>query len=421
MAEVWVWAIFCALILCLVALDLGVLHRKPQVLTTVQALMWSLFWIGLALLFNLFIYFAYDGHWFGLGLHAGSEANGYQAALLFFTGYVVEKSLSLDNIFVIALIFEYYRIPVQYQHRVLLWGVLGALVLRGVMIGAGAVLLSRFSWMNYVFGAFLVYTAIQMFITREETFDPETSRLVRLVRRFVPMSKELVGDHFFTRLNGRVAITPLFLVLLQVEATDVLFAVDSIPAIFAITQDPFIVFTSNIFAVLGLRALYFALAALINRFSYLKVSLVFVLAFVGIKMLLAHLYPIPTYASLAVILVILVIGILPTLLAQPPVEKAIGPLADTAVELGNVTLRQAKRLIFVVTGFTVLLVGLALLVLPGPALVVIPIGLYLLAKEYQWARQLLTKFKESGEKAIRLWGGSNNKKTDKEKDTDHHR
>lgn len=398
------WLLFIALILVLIALDLGVLHRKPSVPSVVQALTWSVFWIFIALLFNILIYFAYEGHWWELGLHTGAAADGYQAALLFFTGYLVEKTLSLDNIFVIALIFEYYRVPLKFQHRVLLWGVLGALVLRGLMIGAGAVLIERYSWITYIFGAFLIYTAIKMLVAREEKFDPEGSPLVRWARKVMPVSSTIDGVHFFTRLDGRLAMTPLFIVLLQVEATDVLFAVDSIPAIFAITQDPFIVFTSNIFAILGLRALYFALAALLGRFRYLKMSLVFILAFVGVKMLLAHDYPIPTYASLMVILGMLAVGILPTLLMKPgSPEMANGPLAEDAKQLVMATAGQAKRLIVIVTGFTILIVGLAMLVLPGPAIVVIPLGLYVLGSELRWARRLLAKFKKKGLNAISLF------------------
>lgn len=316
MVELWAWIAFIVLILGLVALDLGVLHRKRSVPTTAEALAWTLFWIALALLFNILLYFLYLHHWFNLGINGGVPADAYQSAMQFFTGYVVEKSLSLDNIFVIALIFEFYRIPVKYQHRVLLWGVLGALLLRGLMIAGGAILIARFSWMNYVFGGFLLYTAINMLLTKEETFDPESSRLVRWMRKLFHITGELHGEHFFVKVAGHLAMTPLFLVLMQVEATDVLFAVDSIPAIFAITSDPFIVFTSNIFAILGLRALYFALASFMNRFRYLKVSLVFILAYIGVKMLLAHPYPIPSYVSLMVILGILTAGLLPTLLVK---------------------------------------------------------------------------------------------------------
>jgi tellurite resistance protein TerC len=404
------WVSFIILILLLVALDLGVLHRKQKVPTSAQAIGWTLFWISLAMVFNVVLYFAYQHHWLGLGLHYAAEPDGYQAALLFFTGYLVEKSLSLDNIFVIALIFQYYQIPVKYQHRVLTWGVLGALILRGIMIAAGAVLIARFQWMNYVFGAFLLFTAVKMLVFRNETFDPESNRLVRWVRRVFPVSSKLDEHHFFTRLNGAWAITPLFLVLLQVEATDVIFAVDSIPAIFAITKDPFIVFTSNIFAILGLRALYFALVAFMNRFRYLKVSLVFILAFVGVKLVLAHTHPIPPYASLMVILGMLLVGILPTLFSKEPPEKVPeGPLTEDIQELAKMSLNQARRLVMIVIGFTILVVGLAMLVLPGPAFIVIPIGLFILAREFAWAKNLLARFKEKGRTFISFFE-SNSKK-----------
>ncbi|MDP1834754.1 MAG: TerC/Alx family metal homeostasis membrane protein [Chlamydiales bacterium] len=400
---VWAWGFFIFLILLLVALDLGVLHRRRHVPTTPEAIGWTLFWIILALLFNGIVYYAYEWHWFNLGLFAGSEENGRDAALKFLTGYIVEKSLSLDNIFVIALIFEYYKVPVQYQHRILIWGVLGALVLRGLMIGAGVVLITRFFWMNYLFGLFLLYTASKMLLAKEGTFDPEKNIFVRWLRKIIPITQELHDDHFFVRIKGVLTMTPLCLVLLQVEATDVLFAVDSIPAIFAITMDPFIVFTSNIFAILGLRALYFALASFMNRFRYLKVALVFILAFVGVKLLLSHDYPIPPYVSLVVILGMLFVGIMPTLLSKEPDDRPNGPLANDLKELFVMTYRQAKRFVIIVTGFTILVVGIAMLVLPGPAIVVIPLGLLILAREFVWAKRLLAKFKEKGAGVINIF------------------
>ncbi len=404
MVEAWAWVLFILLIFGLIALDLGVLHRKRKVLTTVEALGWTLFWIALALLFNILLYFLYKYQWFGLGIVNGQPVDASQSALQFFTGFVVEKSLSLDNIFVIALIFEFYRIPVQYQHRVLLWGVLGALVLRGLMIAGGSILITQFSWMNYVFGSFLLYTAIKMLVTQEDTFDPESSSLVKLIRKWVPVSPNLDGEQFLTKINGKTAITPLMLVLMQVEATDVLFAVDSIPAIFAITSDTFIVFTSNIFAILGLRALYFALAAFMNRFIYLKVSLVFVLAFIAVKMLISHYYHIAPMVSLAVILGILSVGILPTLLSkEKKLDKPMGPPSSKLMELAWMTFRQAKRLVIIVTGFTVLLVGVSMIVLPGPAIIVIPLGLAVLARELVWAKRLLARFKKKGTEVINIF------------------
>jgi tellurite resistance protein TerC len=307
------WVAFIALILLLLALDLGVFHKTAHVIGSREALLWTLFWIALALLFCIFIYHAYRAHWFGIGNESDHVTGGSDAALKYVTGYIVEKSLSLDNIFVIAVIFAYFKVPLIHQHRVLFWGILGALVMRGVMIAAGAALIEKFSWMIYVFGILLVVTALRMLFTRNEQMEPEKNVLLRLARRIYPVTKTFQDAKFFTRLHNRRAITPLFLVLLVIESTDVLFAIDSIPAIFAITTDPFIVFTSNVFAILGLRSLYFAIAAMMSRFRYIKVSLVFVLAYVGVKMILSHHYPIPTTISLGVIVGAIATGILTSL------------------------------------------------------------------------------------------------------------
>lgn len=310
---IWFWVGFIALVLAMLALDLGVFNKKDHEINTREALRWTAVWVSVAMLFNVFIYFAYQNHWLGIGHVPGwPAADGKEAALNFFTGYLVEKSLSLDNIFVIALIFKSFGIPRILQHRVLFWGILGALVMRGVMIGAGAALVMRFSWMMYVFGAFLVFTALKMHFSGDEhheDIDPEKSLLVRMARRFFPVSPGLDGARFFTRLDGRLAVTPLFLVLLIVESTDLLFAVDSIPAIFAITTDPFLVFSSNILAILGLRSLYFALAAMMEQFRHLKTSLIFVLGFVGVKMLASGVMHIPSWISLLVIVTTLGLGV----------------------------------------------------------------------------------------------------------------
>jgi tellurite resistance protein TerC len=310
------WVAFILLILVLLSLDLGVFHRREHVIGPREALLWTAFWIGLSLLFNLFIYFAYEHHLLGIGLHQAEIKSGAAAALEYFTGYIIEESLSLDNIFVIAIIFAYFKVPQLYQHRVLFWGIIGAQIMRGIMIGAGTALIHRFSWMIYVFGVLLLLTALRMLFTKQEQMEPGKNFLVRLVRKFYPVTSDYEGSKFFTRISNRRAITPLFLVLLVIESTDVLFAIDSIPAIFAVTTDPFIVFTSNIFAILGLRSLYFALVAMINKFRYLKFSLVFVLAYVGIKMILSHTFIIPTPVSLLIIVIILGGGIIISLVAD---------------------------------------------------------------------------------------------------------
>lgn len=319
---VWLWVAFIAFVLVMLALDLGVFNRTAHVVGPREALAWTGVCVALALLFVPVVYYLYQHHALGIGRGA-EHIDGRQAAIEFLTGWIIEYSLSLDNIFVIALIFNYFRVPREYEHRVLFWGVLGALLMRGAMIGAGAILIARFSWIIYVFGALLLATAVKMMLAEQDHVEPERNPLVRLARRLYPISTAFEGEHFFTRIDGRLAATPLFLTLLVVESTDVVFAVDSIPAIFAVTRDPFIIFTSNVFAILGLRSLYFGLSALMNRFRYIKVSLVFVLAYVGVKMLLSHHYPIPAPVSLAVIAGGLGIGLAASVMAarrhRPPV------------------------------------------------------------------------------------------------------
>jgi len=351
--------------------------------------------VTLALAFNVLVFFLYERSWLGVGVTVGQPLDGRTAALQFLTGYLLEQSLSLDNVFIIALIFSYFRVPLAYQHRVLFWGILGALVMRGAMIGLGAALITRFDWIIYVFGGILILTAVRMLLAGNEEPDPEKSPVIRLARRIYPVTPELHGERFFVQLNGRRAATPLFLVLLMVESSDVLFAVDSIPAIFAVTQDPFLVFTSNIFAILGLRNLYFAIAPLLNRFKYLKQSLVFILAFVGVKMILAHTQPIPTITSLSVIIGILGVGILASALAAGRETAPLAsPLASDVETLSRVTLGAAHNIIALAVGSTVLILGVTMIALPGPGLVVIPVGLAVLAAEFIWARRLLTRLRE---------------------------
>ncbi len=319
MSNFALWAGFITLILMLLALDLGILNRKAHVISAKEAMGWTAFWVSLSLGFSVFVYFAYQNQWFEL-THAKAIAVGDTPEWLAFTeylaGYIIEQSLSLDNIFVIALIFAYFKVPPIYQHRVLFWGILGAIVMRGIMIAIGAALITQFHWIIYVFGVMLILTAVKLLLAGDSHVDPEKNPLVRIARRIYPVTQNYEGEKFFTTLNGRKAVTPMFLVLLVVESTDVMFAVDSIPAIFAVTQDPFIVFTSNVFAILGLRSLYFALAAIMGKFKYLKLSLVFILAYVGVKMLLSKIYPIPTAASLGVIAGILAVGIIASVMAS---------------------------------------------------------------------------------------------------------
>lgn len=395
-----VWLAFIMMIVAFLALDLGVFHRRAHEISIREALAWTVFWIVLAILFNGFVYLLYDHHWLDFGTSLRQELSGGEAALKFFTGYLVEKSLSVDNIFVIAMIFAYFGIPLAFQHRVLFWGIFGALVLRGAMIAAGTALIARFSWTVYFFGALLLVTAAKLLVTRHDNLEPERNLLVRWARRMFPVSDGFDESRFFTRVDGKRAITPLLLALIVVESSDVIFAVDSIPAIFAITRDPFIVFTSNVFAILGMRSLYFAVAGLIARFRFLKMSLVFLLSFIGVKMILAHHHPIPTAVSLAVIVGILTVGILASVFAShldtAPLES---PLTDDLEHLAAVGLGQARRIVILIVGSTVLLLGAAMLVLPEPGILVSFAGLTILAVEYVWARRWLEKVKKTLERA----------------------
>ncbi|MGB2984782.1 MAG: TerC/Alx family metal homeostasis membrane protein [Phycisphaerae bacterium] len=277
--------------------------------------------------------------------------------------------------------------------------------MRGAMIAAGTVLIHRFAWVTYVFGALLIVTALKLLVVRHDNLEPERNPLVRLARRIYPVSTELDGQKFFTQIDGRRAVTPLLLVLLVVESTDVLFAVDSIPAIFAVTRDPFIVFTSNVFAILGLRSLYFVLAGVMDKFRYLKTSLVFLLAFVGVKMLLAHHFPITTLVSLGIISGILSVGVLASILAGHRDSAAlVSPLADELEDLAEYSWKQTRRIVVVLIGATTLIVGIAMIVLPGPAILIVPAGLAILGTEFLWARQLLGKMRKTGTTLTqRLW------------------
>jgi len=347
MTHVWLWVAFIVFVLAMLALDLGLFNRKAHVVKTAEALRWTGVCVVLALLFTIAVYYIYQKNVLGYGTAFVNEIRAFEidkikgekpdlamwvpppdnpaaiaearpgrtASVQFLTGWLVEYSLSMDNIFVIALVFGHFKVPPQFQHRVLFWGILGALVMRGAMIGAGTALVTRFHWVLYIFGGFLIFTAFKILFSKTDAdVSPENNIAVRLARRMFPVTKDYREQRFFVRetIGGvtKTAATPLFLVLLVVETTDVVFAVDSIPAIFSITRDPFLVFTSNVFAILGLRSLYFALAGLMGKFEHLKFSLAFILAFVGVKMLLEYFHiEISGPVSLAVIVAALVVGV----------------------------------------------------------------------------------------------------------------
>lgn len=300
MNQTYLWIGFNVFVLLMLVLDLGVFHRKSKEISVKEALTWTAIWIFISFLFNVFIYF-----------HFGSED-----AFEFFTGYVIEKSLSVDNIFVIILIFSYFNVPAAYQHKVLFWGILGALVMRVTFILAGIELISKFHWLIYIFGGFLVFTGIRILTQDEQKLNPEKNPVVKLVRRLFRVTPTFHEDQFFVKVNGLIWATPLFMVVVLIEATDLIFAVDSIPAILAISEDSFIVYTSNVFAILGLRSLYFAVAGLEKYFTYLKYGLSAILVFVGAKMCLTEVYKIPIELSLGIIVLILSVAIVASVIYQ---------------------------------------------------------------------------------------------------------
>ena len=326
--SLWFWIGFNVFVLAMLALDLGVFHRNAHVVSLREAGTWSAIWVALALVFNV-----------GLWMVWGPEP-----ALQFLTGYLIEKSLSVDNIFVFVMLFSYFAVPAQYQHRVLFWGILGALVMRGAFIAAGAYVLQQFHWVIYVFGAILVITGIKM-ARRIEAYDPSRNPVLKLARRVLPLTDRYHGQQFWVKEAGKWVATPLFLVLLLVEVTDLVFAIDSIPAIFAVTQEPFLVYTANVFAILGLRSMYFLLAGVVHRFVYLKYGLAAVLVFVGVKMMIVDLWKVPTPLSLAVVALLIGGSIALSLLrppAAPPSDGTGGDGASPASGPGDEPARDAQ-------------------------------------------------------------------------------
>ena len=312
-SSIGLWVGFTAIVLVLLILDLGVFHREAREVSRKEAGIWSLVWIGLSLVFNAGIYYT----------------SGSEPALEFLAGYLIEKSLSVDNIFVFLLIFSYFSVPLVYQHRILFWGILGALVMRGIFIAVGATLLHYFHWVMYVFGAFLIFTGVKIAASKDAESDPEDNPAIQLLRRFIPVTDKYEGQHFFVRHQGQLFATPLLVVLVSVESTDLIFAIDSIPAIFAVTDDPFIVYTSNVLAILGLRALYFLVAGVLDLFVYLRYGLGVVLSFVGVKMVLVDVYHIPIGLSLGVIALVLTVTVVASLVF-PPTEGSAQPKEDVS-------------------------------------------------------------------------------------------
>ena len=389
-----IWVGFLLMVALFLTLDLGVFHRRAKVESLFESLGWSALWVSLALLFNVGVYFLYEYNPSGWDMDT-ARLTGKEAALQFLTGYLVEKSLSIDNIFVIAMVFATFRIPAEEQHRVLFWGILGAIVVRGLMIFAGIALIERFAWLTYLLGLVLIWSAAKMLVIRHDNVDIANGTVIRTLRRFVPITDQLSPGRFFVVIDGVRTATPLFVALVLVEFTDLMFAIDSIPAIFAITRDPFLVFTSNIFAILGLRSLYFVLAGLMDKFRYLKMSLVFLLAYIGVKMLLMHHYPIAPMVSLAIIGGILAVGLLASTTAGRDAIALLSPLQGEMEKLALVSYRQACRGLVLLLGASVLVIGIAMITLPGPTLLVVSLGILVLAVEFAWAGRWLKRFRES--------------------------
>lgn len=305
-----VWTCFIAAILVFLALDLGIFNKKPHEISSKEAGKWTAIWVTLSFLFSLVIYWLYKNNYIQNPDHLKPTV----ASIKYITGYLIELSLSIDNIFVIAIIFSAFKIPKKYQHRVLFWGIMGAILFRGIMIYFGVMIINKFTWTSYIFGAFLIYTAIKMLITNEEEdFNPKKSLVYRSLKKITPITTKIESEHFFVKRKHRNAATPLFVALIIIEVMDVVFALDSVPAILSITSDPFLVFSSNIFAILGLRSMYFFLANMLEKFEYLEYSLIAILSFVGFKMLLHDFIIIPEWASLSFIATALIIGVLTSL------------------------------------------------------------------------------------------------------------
>lgn len=384
------WTGLFLLVFTLVMLDLGVLHRHARHIPLYEALAMSAFWISLGLGFAFFIYFAYAHDW--LHINSNAELTARQALLEYLTAYTIEKTLSFDNLFVMAIIFQHFRVPVIYQHRVLMWGILGAIVLRSGFILAGVYVLNSFAWMNYVFGTLLLLATLK-YISRYLQKNATRDNLpVKLARRFLTIEETIDDGQIIKRMDGRLIATPLFITLLLIESADLMLAMDSVPAIMAVSREPFILISSNLFALLGLRALYFVLASALQQFHYLRLSMVLILLFIAVKMLLIHFYPIDTLVSLGIILGILGLGIIASLLdkRRGPI-LATSPLADDLGRIYEITFTGLKRILILFIGSSVVIIGVIMIFTPGPAIVVIPMGLAILATEFIWARRLLRK------------------------------
>ncbi len=392
---VWIWFGLPLAAILLLVLETRVLHPPSRSLSISRAWFWSALWFALAVLFNFSIYLFYTG---------AADIQPRQAALEFFTGFLLEKSLSLDNIYLIAWIFASLRICLDCQHRVLFWGLVGMISLRSLALAGGLYLVHKVVWMDYLFGSLLLATAVKLMVSRQSRMDPRRNLAVWLSRLWFPHTEEQTGGRFWLRQSGRLAATPLFSALLLITTSNLLFAADAVPAIFAVTKDPWIALTANLFALLGLRSLYFALASLMSRLRFIRLSQVFLLLFLGVTLLLDPLRPLRPLTVLAVIGALVLAGLLASIFVPPrPGADPSSPLAEDIGHLTQLTYYGLRRLAILLIGTTVLLAGLVMLVTPGPGIVMVIAGLGLLATEVGWARVLLKRLKqETGTLAERL-------------------
>lgn len=408
------WVIFIFTVVALLLLDIGLLHRRVTQLSFLEAIALSAFWIVIGLAFGVFIYFAYEQAWLADYIPV-TELTGQQAITQYLTAYLLEKSLSLDNLFVIAVILQSRNIPLHYQHRILFYGIAFAILLRSIIIISGIQLIEIYSWMNYLFAALLIFAAFRLFINHMRIKQRASNKLVTLVTRYIPVTDTIQDGRFFVRQGKTLLLTPLFIAMLMIESADLVFAIDSIPAVLSISRDAFIVVSSNIFAILGLRALYFLVASAMAQLHYLKISLIIILLLAATKMLLLHTYPVDAATSLVIVSLVLVTGIIVSLLRKD--REPLFASSPIAVEMGRIydlTFAGLRRIIILVLGISVVIVGIIMIFTPGPAIVVIPAGLAILATEFVWARIILKKFKHKfvhySKETISLF--SRNKQTD---------
>lgn len=396
------WISFASLIVALIALDLGVLRRIPRRVGRGAALGWTVFWFGIALAFNGGIHWAYNAHWQGLGLAvngASAPVSGEEASLQFLAAFLIETCLSLDNVFVMGAIFTHFKVPERLRQRVLTTGLLVALVGRGAIASLLVVFTSSFSWSIYVLGVLLLLAALRMVVIRQQGLDPQKNLIARITRFFFPMTESLDGANLVTRVNGRLALTSLMTALVFIETADMFFAAETIPAALAVSKDPFLIVTSNVFAVFVTRSMYFAIADLTSWIRYVKIGLALVLAYVAVLMINVHRFTVPTEVSLVVLFALVGAGVVAALLfAKPGPAPTVSPLGEDADRVAKIALKQAAKVISLVVGSTVTIIGILMLPGPGPGLVVIPIGLAILAAEFVWARRLLQKYTETAQK-----------------------